>query len=77
VGRAASLSRVKGQSTPAEDGNLEGQGSAGKSGTDDYRDKSERFKERACDTCESARGDVDPLPALFRGLGTHLDLHLF
>jgi hypothetical protein len=34
----------EGQSTPAGEGNLEGQGSAGKSGTDDYRDKSERFK---------------------------------
>jgi hypothetical protein len=56
VGRAASLSRVKAKVRQPEKATWRGRVQLGKSGTDDYRDKSESAsRERACDTCESAR----------------------
>jgi hypothetical protein len=78
VGRAASLSRarLKGRGRQPE-AIWRGRAQLGRVARTIIEIKASALGGSACDTCEKGRGDVDPLPALFRGLGVHSDPHLF
>jgi hypothetical protein len=77
VGRAAFLSRVKGRVRQPEKAIWRGMVQLGRVARTIIEIKASALGGSACDTCEKGRGDVDPLPALFRGLGVHSDPHLF